>query len=715
MSLGVGRLMRNGKSMGQIFIKGVVLLFCLFSILFFFQSINSYYDVLRTESVLSPCNSLAPAPPTTIEELEKYHLTPDSYALAFVLIECIFASLFYIAAFIIFMKSKQETMGLLCMLALVTYGATYTSLVYMGNEGNGMFEQIPEVIGAVGRMALFLFFLMFPNGRLVQRWTIYVYIPFCIIQLISLIFPQTAVDLINWPSEVRLGYYLLMIGITLYAQIIQFRKKSSTIQRQQTKWVVYGFALSFLGSIIISGFFVYPVFFTSPVSYLYLSSGLYLCVAIIPLTLSFAILRHRLWDIDPLVNRTIVYGTLSLSIILLYSFLVLYFSSLLKMDQNFIISFGATAIIAVFFAPLKNKLQLHVDRLMKGRHDDPYSVLKELGEHLIKPIAPETMLNVVIETIQKGLRIPYIGISVGVNGKETLAAELGRLKFDLCSFPIIHGGEELGTLILSSRSRGEVFTGEDNKLIDVLLRQTGPIVQNAKITLGMKLLAEDLQQSRERIVVAREEERMQIRRNLHDDLAPKLLALAFNVAAAEQYIEKNPKKAIEMLGSLRKVIRSTVDEIRTMVHGLRPPTLDEFGLLGSIQARLTEMRKTSEQISPSLSTNLMNVELDAPDSLPELPAAVEVAVYRIVTESLVNVVRHAKATKCKVRITVTNNNELHIEVIDNGIGLPSKLKPAENGGIGLTSIRERAMELGGTCDFELGPNGGTRVKAVIPF
>lgn len=707
--------MENGNRKGKVLFQIFVLLFCCLSILFFIHSISGYYDVIRTQCILAPCSRLAPFPPTTIEALAKYNFTLESYAFAFVLIECTFASLFYIAAFIIFIKSKREMMGLLAMLALVTYGTTYTSLVYMGTEGHGMLEQIPEVIGAVGRMAMFLFFLLFPNGRLVQRWTIYIFIPFCIIQVISLLFPNTALDLLNWPSEARLVYYLVMIGITLYSQIIQFKKKSSTIQRQQTKWVIYGFAISFLGSILMSAFFVYPVFLTSPVSYLYVSGGLYLFVAIIPLTLSFAILRHRLWDIDPLVNRTIVYGTLSLSIILLYSFLVLYFSSLLKMDQNFIISLAATAIIAVLFAPLKNKLQLLVNRIMMGRHDDPYSVLKELGSHLTKPISPDTMLHVVIETIQKALRIPYVGISVGMNGKETVAAELGKSKFDLYSFPIIHGGEELGSLLLSSRSRNEVFSGEDYKLIDVLLSQAGPIVQNAKITLGMKLLAKDLQQSRERIVHAREEERMEIRRNLHDDLAPKLLSLAFNVAAAEQYIEKNPKKALELLGGLRQVIRTTVEEIRTMVHGLRPPTLDEFGLLGSIQARLSEIRKTSEQIATTVSTNSINTALDAPETLPELPAAVEVAVYRIVTESLVNVVRHSKATECTVRMMVTDNNELQIEVTDNGVGLPVKLKPAENGGIGLTSIRERAMELGGVCEFERIPNGGTRVKAVIPF
>ncbi|WP_066322305.1 sensor histidine kinase [Bacillus sp. FJAT-29814] len=679
--------------------------------MFFIHSIPGYYETLRDECILKPCSSLAPAPPTTIEALSHYHLTPSSYAVFFVLIECTFAILFYTAALIILIKGKKDMLSLVAVLALVTYGTTYTSLVYIASEG----ALIPEIIGAAGRISLFLFFLMFPNGRFALRWTAAVFIPFCLIQIVSLLFPETPLHLLNWPGTARLFYYLTIIGAAVYSQLYQYKKQSTSIQRQQTKWVVFGFAISFLGSIIISGFFVYPSFTSSPVSYLYLSATLYAFVAIIPLTLSFAILRHRLWDIDPLVNRTIVYGALSLAIILIYPFFVLYFSSLFKTGQNFIISLVASAIVAVLFAPLKEKLQRIVNRFMKGRHDDPYAVLKELGDQLIKPIPPEEMVNEVMDTIRSALRIPYAAITFTVNGKETIASVSGKLPLDVYDFPIIHGGEELGTLRLSSRSLNEAFTGEDHKLIEVLLRQAGPILQNVKMAIGMKLLANNLQESREKLVLAREEERLQIRRNLHDDLAPRLLSLAFNVAAAEQYIEKNPGKARELLSGLRHVIRSTVDEIRMMVHGLRPPTLDEFGLLGSIHTRINEIRKTSEQMAASTEAPLITFHLELPEILPGLPAAVEVAAYRIVTESLVNVVRHSNATICTIILKMNAGNELQIEIIDNGIGIPAKREPSVNGGIGLTSIRERALELGGSCEFFNIKDGGTRVKAILPF
>lgn len=705
----------KSKNPKLVILQVFVLLFSSLTVVFYINSIPSYFETLRNECVLHTCSPLAPAPPTTLEALSTYNLTPETYSFWFVILECVLALCFYTAALIIFFKCKREFMGLLAILALVAYGTTFSSLVYIGSEGNLFLEKIPEAVAALGRMALFLFFLLFPNGRLVPRWTYVPFIPFCIIQLISLLLPGTVLDLLNWSNSARLIYYLMMIGITIFSQIYRYRKVSTSVEQQQTKWVVYGVMISFLGSIVISGFFVYPIFAESPVSFIYLSALLYVFVSVIPVTLSLAILRHRLWDIDPLVNRTILYGGLTLTIVLLYSVLVLYLSSLFKTQGNFIISLLSTSIVAVLFSPIKERLQQIINRLMKGRHDDPYAVLRELGSHLTKPMPPNEVLHVIAETIKGALRLPYVVISIGVNGEEKIAAVTGDTVYDKFSFPIIHGGEELGMLLVSSRSLEETFTAEDKKLLEVLLHQAGPIVQNVKMTLGMQLLANDLQESRERLVLAREEERLQMRRNLHDDLAPRLLSLSFNVAAAEQYISKSPSKALELLRELRNVIRSTVDEIRTMVHDLRPPTLDEFGLLGSIQSRIEEIKKSSVQAGASQQTKPLEVILNTPEKLPFLPAAVEVAAYRIITEALVNVVKHSKATHCNVKIKINAGRELQIEVIDNGIGIPSHIKPSRSGGIGLKSMRERSAELGGHCVIGIGETGGARVKALLPL
>ncbi|MCZ8515283.1 sensor histidine kinase [Paenibacillus filicis] len=233
----------------------------------------------------------------------------------------------------------------------------------------------------------------------------------------------------------------------------------------------------------------------------------------------------------------------------------------------------------------------------------------------------------------------------------------------------------------------------------------------------MKLLAKDLQESREKLVLAREEERRQIRKNLHDDLAPRLAALALNVATAEKYVVKKPDIAIEMLGDLRKVIRATVDEIRTLVHDLRPPSLDELGLISAIEERISELNKPARLLADEQGIVPIHIHLHEPPLLPDLPAAVEVAAYRIVTESLVNVIKHSQATECTVKLHVSSLNQLVIEVTDNGTGLdPSyTLRLPGKGGIGLHSLRERAAELGGECSIEQVERGGTRVLAILPI
>ena len=281
--------------------------------------------------------------------------------------------------------------------------------------------------------------------------------------------------------------------------------------------------------------------------------------------------------------------------------------------------------------------------------------------------------------------------------------------------PIIHRGEELGTLHIASRSPGETFTLEDSKFLDVLLRQAGPIVENVNMTLGMKLLAQDLQESREKLVLAREEERRQIRKNLHDDLAPRLAALALNAATAQKYVVKQPDTAIEMLADLRQVIRSRwMKSVPWSMTCVRPRWMS-WDLSGRSRSGSPCYTKPAMLLADEAGATPLSVELHAPQPLPSLPAAVEVAVYRIVTESLVNVIKHAKAspvpsgwtshlpTSCGWKSWIM----AHLSPLGSGIS-------GSKGGIGLVSIRERAAELGGHCTIERLENGGTRVIGCAP-
>ncbi|HZG79007.1 MAG TPA: sensor histidine kinase, partial [Paenibacillus sp.] len=414
--------------------------------------------------------------------------------------------------------------------------------------------------------------------------------------------------------------------------------------------------------------------------------------------------------------------SLSVSILAIYGFSVFYFGYWFRAEGDFLPSLLSTAIVAIAFAPLRERLQRLVKRLLKGRHDDPYGALAELRSLLVRPMPPEAMLDAVASFARTSLRIPYAAIAIDVGGADRIVGSSGApTSNEPLAYEILHGGKKTGVLLAAPRS-GEPFTAEDQRLLDVLLGHAGPIVENYSMTIGMKLLAGDLQLSREKLVLAREEERRHIRRNLHDELAPRLASLGLSATAAEMYVRRDPERAAALLADLRRVIRSTVEDIRTLVHDMRPAALEEWGLVGALRARIRELgdpigeggRAPSDGAGDEAAPRL-RFALEAPDALPALPAAVEVAAYRIATEALANVVRHARASSCSVRLELTERGRLAIEIADDGVGIPSRPNAARrSGGIGIESMRERAAELGGHCAVERRPGGGTSVVAELP-
>lgn len=684
---------------------GVALL-CILSVGVFIQSLPDYYDILRSECVFEACE-LAPAPPTTPEELSKLQLSPDLYALIFVLIDCLLVLSFYIAAGIIFWKCFREPMGLLGVSMLVTFGSSFTSVLTLASDGQ-------SVLFMLGWCSFIMFYSLFPNGRFFPKWISGVAITFVLLQVLSYLSRDSLFYVLGWPIWLKGIFFAIPLVAIGFSQIYRFLRVQNAIERQQSKWVVYGFAVSIAGFIGVSVLFN-PSILQGALTYVYLNLAINLCLIIIPVTLTIAVLRHRLWDIDPLVNRTIVYAALSVSIIAVYIVSVTYLSRVFQTDNNLFVSLAATTVVAVLFAPLKERLHRIVNRMMYGKKDDPFTVLAELSAQWMKPMEPNETIRLVVQTVRDSLHLPYAGITFTLDEQETLMSSSGELISDTLSLPIVHRGEELGFLIVAHRSQGEAFTVEDRKLLNVLIRHVASIVQGVKMSVELKLLARDLQESREKLILAREEERRKLRDNLHDDLAPRLAALALNVAAAERYVKKDPEKATSMLTDLGNNIRGSVMDIRTIVHGLRPPTLDELGLIGAIQEKIHELTKSGEQAPDTAESPALRISLDVNGDLPAFPAAVEVAAYRIITESIVNVVRHSQATNCTVHIAIKGNRRLSIEIVDDGIGINSRRKPHSSGGIGIQSIRERAAELGGQVNYESPASGGTKVIVVLPY
>jgi signal transduction histidine kinase len=212
------------------------------------------------------------------------------------------------------------------------------------------------------------------------------------------------------------------------------------------------------------------------------------------------------------------------------------------------------------------------------------------------------------------------------------------------------------------------------------------------------------------LVTAREEERRRLRRDLHDGLGPALAAQTLKVGSARALFARDPAAADSLLADLEHDTEAAIAGIRRLVYDLRPPALDDLGLVGAIRESAAQFRSdTAEGGQTGLP---LRITLNAPEQLPPLPAAVEVAVYRIAQEALTNAVRHSKARACFVRIKMADApRALQLEIADDGIGLPAN----RVAGVGLTSMRERAEELGGTCVIENRPERGTRVVAWLPL
>ncbi|MGI8909968.1 MAG: sensor histidine kinase [Rubrobacteraceae bacterium] len=431
----------------------------------------------------------------------------------------------------------------------------------------------------------------------------------------------------------------------------------------------------------------------------------------LPGTVGIAILRHHLWDMDFIVNRTLVYGTLTAIVVGSYALVVGILSTLFQTSagtSGMLVPVLATGVIAVLFTPVRNRLQRSVNRLMYGERDDPYAVLSRLGERLETALVPEVALETVVETVAQALKLPYSAIALKRDGRFVTAAEFGTVDSEPIVLPLTHHSEEVGQLVLVPRSPGEELSPVDLKLLGDLARQAGAAAHAARLTA-------DLQRSRERLVTAREEERRRLRRDLHDGLGPTLGGLTLGLDAARSSLAQDPETAGALLSELKSQTQHAMTDIRRLVHGLRPPALDDLGLVDAIRQQAA--RHGALDRDPTGSTNHANgtvfsVEAPQGDSLPPLPAAVEVACYRIAQEAITNVSRHAGARACLVRLSPDERGgELQLEVTDDGVGVPEDRRA----GVGLSSMRERAEELGGTLTVGPVSTGGTSVLARLPL
>jgi two-component system, NarL family, sensor kinase len=543
--------------------------------------------------------------------------------------------------------------------------------------------------------------LVFPEGRLLSpRWrpALWVALAFIPLSVAGYAFiPQTMGSLFrNLPDPYtmpRLNTLFLVIqglavacglaaAIAATASVTLRWRRADRIRRQQLKWflaVLPVMAASIIATVITPG----------PIS---LGVGL-IAGTLLPMAIGIAVLRYRLYEIDILLNRAVLYGSLTAGVAGVYLAVVVVARTLFGVQgRGLAVQVVATVVAAAALWPLHDRVQRRVDRLFYGDRGAPYEALARLGRRVEVAADTETALNSVVKTIADSLRLPYVALELRLSDGWSPAAAYGEVPSQVVAFPLTSQRETVGRLLVGTRSPGEQLGPDDERLLADLARQAGPATHAVALRRA-------LDASRAGLVTAQEEERRRLRRDLHDGLGPTLAGLTLGLDTARARSAGQPELQ-ELLGKLKAETQRAVTDVRRIVYGLRPPALDEFGLVGSLREEVGRLQYEA----PALT-----VTLDAPgDGLADLPAAVEVACYRIVTEALTNVTRHAQASRCSVQIRF--GRDLDVEVRDDGVGLPEGWRA----GVGVASMRERVTELGGELVIEPSLPHGTRINARLP-
>ena len=626
--------------------------------------------------------------------LHRLGLPVPVYTLYPLLASLLTGGILFLVSFVIFWRRSDQWFPFFASLWLLMCSA----VVGIGPTSPLLPPQVMRAIANGGTMLVFcglgLFCATFPNGRLTPRWS--GCIPLLWVLQLLAFFAPGPFNIVNWPGPLFPLEVLLVFASTLALQIYRYVQLYDAVERRQTKWLVYGLGIALL--YLVCGIMLSSLLpADSPVLLVLLPVPLVL-VLCLGLAVGAAIVRYRLWDIDLIIQRTLVYIVLSACVIGLYVLIVGYIGALFQTPNNSLISLIATALVAIVFQPLRSLLQRAANRLLYGERDAPYQMLARLDQQLALAQPAEEVLPALAKTIATALKLPYVAITLLPNGgashsEERVVATHGQRTLHTSTehLPLVYQGETVGQLVFTSRTGEAQLTSADRHVLADLARHAGVIAHAVRLTT-------DLRSSRERLVVAREEERRRLRRDLHDGLGPMMASLTLTLAAAREYLRRDPATADALLQEMAHHLQGAVGDIRRLVYELRPPTLDDLGLLGALREQATRYAQGGLQIT-----------FEAPDTLDPLPAAVEVAAYRVAMEALTNVVRHAQASMCVLKIQ--RNGNLTITISDDGCGLPA----TAGRGIGMRSMRERAKELGGSWTIEARPGGGTVVRACFPL
>jgi signal transduction histidine kinase len=624
------------------------------------------------------------------------------------------------------------------LVALATAGAinVFTSVIAIRGLLSGASPRgwvawpawVTSNTGTVAVILLALVILLFPTGRLLPgprwrwaTWAVFAALTVTIAASMVSVSPfQLSSRLPKVPNPLAVPALdglsnsnsplnfspLLLLGLLLAEVVVRFRR-SRGVERSQLRWFAY-VAAAALGLLVVS--FPLPSGGVGDVTW---AAGLFGLAVLLPVTIGLAVMKYGLYDIDVFISRSIVYGSLAVFITAVYVGIAVGIGTLVGSGgkPNLGLSILATAIVAVGFQPVRERVQRVANRLVYGKRATPYEVLSHFSERVAESYASDEVLPRMAQVLAEGTAAdlaevwlrsgnvlqraaafplqPSVPAAVPLNGAVGLSIPAADR-----SVEVRHQGEVLGALTVTKR-RGESLTPIEIKLMDDLAHQAGLVLKNVGLTSDLQARLDDLRASRQRLVAAQDNERRRLERNLHDGAQQHLVAIKVKLGLVEMLATRDPEKARATILALKHDADEALETLRDLARGIYPPLLAEKGLAAALQSQAGKAT--------------LPVRVDA-DGVGRYPQETEAALYFCTLEALQNVQKYAAASGVTVSLR-DDGKELLVEVTDNGCGFDVTTAAR---GAGLTNMEDRLDALGGTLQIESTPGVGTTLRATVP-
>ena len=494
-------------------------------------------------------------------------------------------------------------------------------------------------------------------------------------------------------SALRSFIVVVLVGIvgSIVSLVIRY-VRGDPQEREQLKWLLYACAVIVLA--LLAQAVVATTVGSSDAATDVENSIISLAVALVPIAAGIAVMKYRLYDIDVVINKTLVYGSLAAFITAIYVAIVVGIGTAIGQGDkpNLGLSILATGVVAVAFQPVRERVQKLANRLVYGKRATPYEVLSEFSNRMAGTYASDDVLPRMARILAEGTGAKESKVWIRVGPSLTEAAgwpggSNGSTPDSADLFvPVTHQGEDLGALSISKQA-GERLTPAEEKLTRDLAGQAGLVLRNVK-------LIEDLKASRVRLVQAQDEERRKIERNIHDGAQQQLVALNVKLGLARR-LASNPEQLDPILAQLQEETNQALSDLRDLARGIYPPLLADQGLAAALES---QARKSA-----------IPVTVEA-NSVGRFPQDVEAAVYFCTLEALQNVAKYANATRATVSLAA-GDGQLTFTVTDDGAGFDTS---TTSYGTGLQGMADRLTALGGDVEVRAAPGQGTTVTGRLP-